>query len=103
MNPSTFWMISAKESLKRHRFRRRNRDDERGDPTEGSPQHVGRQNERTTPLKSVRVFSVSILFTLLSGFAVPGFADDLEIYSDAYYGGDAGTFKPNILFMLDNS
>ena len=99
MNALNNGTISAKDGLTRPRFRQRNRDDDRGGPI-ARPQQTAILNWRTL-LKNVRVFSVSVLFTLASGFATPTFAADIEIYSDTL--DASGTLKPNILFMLDNS
>lgn len=91
------WMFSAKDSLKRLRFRQRNHEDNPG-VIEHRPRVVPNWRKILT---NVRVFSLSVLVTVASGFATPTFAADIEIYSDTL--DTSGTLKPNILFMLDNS
>jgi type IV pilus assembly protein PilY1 len=53
-------------------------------------------------MKAYHTLLISLVLGLLAGLAVPGFADDTEIYvrhTDAMRDSD----RPNILFMLDNS
>jgi len=53
-------------------------------------------------MKQSHTLLISLVIGLLAGLAVPGFADDTEIYvrhTDAMRDSD----RPNLLFMLDNS
>jgi type IV pilus assembly protein PilY1 len=92
------WMFSAKDGLKRLRFRQRDRDDNPGGLIERPPRVA--KNWRKI-LTNIRVFSLSMLLTVACGFATPTFAVDIEIYSDTL--DSSGTLIPNILFMLDSS
>ena len=97
MKTFTIGSFSAKDG---YLFRQRN-------PSDGghisSPHRVDNQKWRSR-IQSVRTLLMSVTFTLLSGLAVPGMADDIAIYFPYHGDSEAGaTRNPNILFMMDNS
>ncbi len=96
MKTLTIGSFSAKDG---YRFRQRNPG---GGGQRSSPHRV--DPKRRSRIQSVRTLLMSVTFTLLSGLAVPGMADDIAIYFPYHGDNEAGaTRNPNILFMLDNS
>ncbi|MEY3218763.1 MAG: hypothetical protein RIT27_120 [Pseudomonadota bacterium] len=53
-------------------------------------------------MKTLHTFLTSLLLVGLSGFSLPNFADDTELYAQSVPISDSTT-RPNLLFILDNS